>query len=120
MYSIINIVCTAGKVDLEELISAFKDLGLEVDVDEAKKLLGRCFKYFPICQQILTEPISLRIRFHRMDKDGSLNISFNEWRDFMLLAPSTDIHDLIKFWRHSTVSRSGVVIVPPSRLSLYV
>jgi len=39
-----------------------------------------------------------------MDKDGSLNISFNEWRDFMLLAPSTDIHDLIKFWRHSTVS----------------
>ncbi|XP_017842410.1 calcium-binding mitochondrial carrier protein SCaMC-3 isoform X1 [Drosophila busckii] len=68
-----------GKVDLEELISAFKDLGLDIDVDEAKKLLGR------------------------MDKDGSLNISFNEWRDFMLLAPSTDIHDLIKFWRHSTV-----------------
>ncbi|ALC44326.1 CG32103 [Drosophila busckii] len=67
-----------GKVDLEELISAFKDLGLDIDVDEAKKLLGR------------------------MDKDGSLNISFNEWRDFMLLAPSTDIHDLIKFWRHST------------------
>ncbi|XP_060654175.1 mitochondrial adenyl nucleotide antiporter SLC25A23 isoform X2 [Drosophila nasuta] len=67
-----------GKVDLEELISAFKDLGLDVDIDEARKLLGR------------------------MDKDGSLNISFNEWRDFMLLAPSTDIHDLIKFWRHST------------------
>lgn len=39
-----------------------------------------------------------------MDQDGSLNISFDEWRDFLLLAPSTDIHDLIKFWRHSTVS----------------
>ncbi|XP_034137149.1 calcium-binding mitochondrial carrier protein SCaMC-1-B isoform X1 [Drosophila guanche] len=72
-----------GKVDLEELISAFKDLGLEIDVDEARKLLTR------------------------MDKDGSLNISFNEWRDFMLLAPSTDIHDLIKFWRHSTEDWSG-------------
>lgn len=47
----------AGKVDLEELISAFKDLGLEVDVDEARKLLGRCFKYFSIGQQILTEPL---------------------------------------------------------------
>ncbi|EDV96101.1 calcium-binding mitochondrial carrier protein SCaMC-3 isoform X2 [Drosophila grimshawi] len=67
-----------GKVDLEELISAFADLGLDVDLEEARKLLSR------------------------MDKDGSLNISFNEWRDFMLLAPSTDIHDLIKFWRHST------------------
>ncbi|TMW52839.1 hypothetical protein DOY81_002106, partial [Sarcophaga bullata] len=67
-----------GKVDLEELISAFKDLGIEVDMEEAKVLLTR------------------------MDQDGSLNISFNEWRDFLLLAPSSDIHDLIKFWRHST------------------
>ncbi|CAD7082846.1 unnamed protein product [Hermetia illucens] len=67
-----------GKVDLEELISAFKDLGIEMDLGEAKKLL------------------------QRMDQDGSLNISFDEWRDFLLLAPSTDIHDLIKFWRHST------------------
>ncbi|XP_037939517.1 calcium-binding mitochondrial carrier protein SCaMC-2 isoform X2 [Teleopsis dalmanni] len=67
-----------GKVDLEELISAFKDLGIEVDQSEAKKLLSR------------------------MDQDGSLNISFNEWRDFLLLAPSTNIHDLIVFWRHST------------------
>lgn len=40
----------------------------------------------------------------RMDQDGSLNISFNEWRDFLLLAPSDNIHDLIKYWRHSTVS----------------
>lgn len=39
-----------------------------------------------------------------MDQDGSLNISFDEWRDFLLLAPSTDIHELIKYWRHSTVS----------------
>ncbi|XP_036338124.1 calcium-binding mitochondrial carrier protein SCaMC-3 isoform X2 [Rhagoletis pomonella] len=67
-----------GKVDLEELIDAFKDLGIEVDPEEATNLLSR------------------------MDQDGSLNISFNEWRDFLLMAPSTDIHDLIKFWRHST------------------
>ncbi|XP_037899016.1 calcium-binding mitochondrial carrier protein SCaMC-3 isoform X3 [Glossina fuscipes] len=72
-----------GKVDLEELISAFEDLGLEVDTDEAKHLLSR------------------------MDTDGSLNISFNEWRDFLLLAPSSDIHDLIKFWRHSTAVAYG-------------
>lgn len=39
-----------------------------------------------------------------MDKDGSLEISFNEWRDFLLYAPSTDIHELILYWRHSTVS----------------
>ncbi|XP_030572300.1 calcium-binding mitochondrial carrier protein SCaMC-1-B isoform X1 [Drosophila novamexicana] len=94
-----------GKVDLEELISAFKDLGLEIDIDEARKLLSR------------------------MDKDGSLNISFNEWRDFMLLAPSTDIHDLIKFWRHSTAGVQGWLMslmlllggkVNPSEAQLYL
>ena len=41
---------------------------------------------------------------YRMDKDGSLNISFNEWRDFLLYAPSTNIHELILYWRHSRVS----------------
>lgn len=44
-----------------------------------------------------------------MDQDGSLNISYDEWRDFLLLAPSTDIHGLIKFWRHSTVSNIGLL-----------
>ncbi|XP_025832513.1 calcium-binding mitochondrial carrier protein SCaMC-2 isoform X2 [Agrilus planipennis] len=37
-----------------------------------------------------------------MDQDGSLNISYDEWRDFLLLAPSADIHQLIHYWRHST------------------
>uniref|UniRef100_A0A4Y0BLV9 EF-hand domain-containing protein n=1 Tax=Anopheles funestus TaxID=62324 RepID=A0A4Y0BLV9_ANOFN len=69
-----------GKVDLEELITAFKELGIEMDRHEAAKLLKR------------------------MDKDGSLNISYDEWRDFLLLAPSSDIHELVKYWRHSTVS----------------
>ncbi|KAG8231093.1 hypothetical protein J437_LFUL011061 [Ladona fulva] len=69
-----------GKIDLEELIRAFKDLGVGIDRNEAMNLLTR------------------------MDQDGSLNINFDEWRDYLLYAPSTDIHELIKFWRHSTVS----------------
>jgi hypothetical protein len=38
-----------------------------------------------------------------MDQDGSLAISFDEWRDFLLYAPSTDIIEILKYWRHSTV-----------------
>ena len=40
----------------------------------------------------------------RMDQDGSLAISFDEWRDFLLYAPSTDIIEIISYWRHSMVS----------------
>ncbi|XP_049884730.1 calcium-binding mitochondrial carrier protein SCaMC-2 isoform X2 [Pectinophora gossypiella] len=67
-----------GKVDLEELISAFADLGIAIGRNEATNLLKR------------------------MDQDGSLNISYDEWRDYLLLAPASDIHALIHFWRHST------------------
>ncbi|XP_011299648.1 calcium-binding mitochondrial carrier protein SCaMC-2 isoform X1 [Fopius arisanus] len=73
-----------GKIDLEELISSFnKDLGIKMDRAEATKLL------------------------QRMDRDGSLSITFNEWRDFLLYAPSDDIHALITYWRHSTYMDIG-------------
>ncbi|XP_014222694.1 calcium-binding mitochondrial carrier protein SCaMC-2 isoform X1 [Trichogramma pretiosum] len=78
-----------GKIDLEELIKAFKELGVEMERAEAKKLL------------------------QRMDKDGSLNISFNEWRDFLLYAPTTDIHELIQYWRHTTYMDIGEDIGVP-------
>ncbi|KAL1376660.1 hypothetical protein pipiens_016771, partial [Culex pipiens pipiens] len=89
-----------GKVDLEEMIEAFKELGIDMDRVEAAKLLKR------------------------MDKDGSLNISYDEWRDFLLLAPSADIHELVKYWRHSTNLRYNQEYlamigreVPPKSLS---
>ena len=49
-----------GVVDLEEMIVAFKELGISMEREEAFKL------------------------FNRMDQDGSLFISFNEWRDFLV------------------------------------
>uniref|UniRef100_A0A336KC21 CSON004428 protein n=1 Tax=Culicoides sonorensis TaxID=179676 RepID=A0A336KC21_CULSO len=67
-----------GAVDLEEIVLAFKELGVEVDRKEAEKLL------------------------RRMDQDGSLTISYDEWRDFLMFAPVSDIRDLITYWRHST------------------
>lgn len=66
-----------GKIDLEELQGAFHDLGIPLDQAEAKNLL------------------------QRMDQDGSLNISYDEWREYLLLAPGDDIHQLIRYWRHS-------------------
>lgn len=85
-----------GKVDLDELIMAFKELGVEIDNTEAAKLLKR------------------------MDTDGSLNISYDEWRDFLLLAPSSDLHELVKYWRHSTVSTPIFLplLIVPYRLGI--
>lgn len=93
---------------MEELISAFADLGIEMDKTEATKLLQR---YFSIFSFDLNKFYYKNRLPYRMDQDGSLNISFDEWRDFLLLAPSTDILGLIKFWRHSTVSFTFIQIL---------
>ncbi|XP_076225207.1 short Calcium-binding Mitochondrial Carrier isoform X2 [Nomia melanderi] len=78
-----------GKIDLEELIKSFEELGIKMDFDEAKKLL------------------------QRMDKDGSLTISFNEWRDFLLYAPSSDLLGLIEYWHHTNYMDIGEDIGVP-------
>ena len=39
-----------------------------------------------------------------MDKDGTLEIDFDEWRDYLLFHPGTELRDIIQYWRHATVS----------------
>lgn len=41
-----------------------------------------------------------------MDQDKTLKVNWKEWREYHLLNPSGhSMHDIIQFWRHSTVSR---------------
>lgn len=47
--------------------------------------------------------------FYRMDKDGTLDISFDEWRDYLLFHPSANLHDIILYWRHATVSAQLII-----------
>ncbi|XP_031638384.1 calcium-binding mitochondrial carrier protein SCaMC-3-like [Contarinia nasturtii] len=78
-----------GKVNLNDLIIGFKELGIEIDDNEALQLLKR------------------------VDQNDTLIISYDEWRDFLLLAPSLDIHHIINFWRHSTYLDVGEDVYVP-------
>ncbi|GAB1602492.1 calcium-binding mitochondrial carrier protein SCaMC-2-like [Argonauta hians] len=78
-----------GAIDVSEIITSFKNLGLHVDQAEAEKLL------------------------QRMDKDGTLKIDWDEWREYLLLHPSQNIHDIIAYWRHSTVIDIGENVIVP-------
>lgn len=42
-----------------------------------------------------------------MDKNGTMTIDWNEWRDYHLLHPVENIPEIILYWKHSTV-RPGV------------
>jgi len=40
-----------------------------------------------------------------MDEDKSNMINWEEFRNFLLLRPVTNIKDILHSWRHATVSR---------------
>ncbi len=42
----------------------------------------------------------------RIDKDGSLGVEWKEFRNFMQLAPSANLSDLVSYWRQNLVSSS--------------
>uniref|UniRef100_A0A1I7WJ31 EF-hand domain-containing protein n=1 Tax=Heterorhabditis bacteriophora TaxID=37862 RepID=A0A1I7WJ31_HETBA len=37
----------------------------------------------------------------RMDQTGSASIDLSEFQQFMLLYPSSDVKDMVDFWRHN-------------------
>ena len=73
-----------GMLDTAEIKNSFQKLGLELDQPEADRLLKR------------------------MDANGSLTITFDEFRDYFLWYPSAKVQDLFGYWRHSTVSDAAL------------
>lgn len=78
-----------GTIDASEIQESFRKLGLNIDRKEAENLL------------------------QRMDKDGTLKIDYNEWRNFLLLSPAQNIHDLLRYWRHSSIIDIGDNTIVP-------
>jgi len=67
-----------GRVSSQEIKVAFKNLGISIGVEEAEKLVSR------------------------IDDDNSLDISFEEWRDYLMFHPSSNIDDIIEYWRQES------------------
>lgn len=61
----------------------------------------------------------LMINLFSMDKNGTMTIDWNEWRDYHLLHPVENIPEIILYWKHSTVrnlfSATGLGLSPASQ-----
>ncbi|CAH8540891.1 unnamed protein product [Schistosoma bovis] len=71
------------RIDASEIQSAMKRLGANVSEADAQKLLKR------------------------IDKDGSLDIDYKEWRDFLLFSGTSKIDEIFRYWRHASAIDIG-------------
>ncbi|XP_056678541.1 mitochondrial adenyl nucleotide antiporter SLC25A23 isoform X3 [Monodelphis domestica] len=71
-----------GHIDASEIQESFQALGVSISLQQAEKIL------------------------HSMDRDGTMTIDWQEWRDHFLLQPLENMEDVLKFWKHSTVHAS--------------
>ena len=73
-----------GKIEPSEVQMALTKLGVSIDIAEAERLT------------------------RQMDKDGSLTLDWDEWRNFFELYPSESLEDMIMYWRQSLVRATGL------------
>lgn len=78
-----------GRISAYEMQQALKSVGLSVSNEEVNGILKR------------------------MDKDGTSSVDLDEWVEHHLLHPSTDIKDILYYWKHATYMDIGENLLVP-------
>uniref|UniRef100_A0A8C6TK84 Solute carrier family 25 member 25 n=1 Tax=Neogobius melanostomus TaxID=47308 RepID=A0A8C6TK84_9GOBI len=63
-----------GRIDSQEIMQSLCDLGIHISEEQADQILKS------------------------MDKNGTMTIDWNEWRDYHLLHPADNIPEIILYW----------------------
>uniref|UniRef100_A0ABK0M128 Solute carrier family 25 member 23 n=1 Tax=Rattus norvegicus TaxID=10116 RepID=A0ABK0M128_RAT len=82
-----------GHIDVSEIQQSFRALGFSISMEQAEKIL------------------------HSMDRDGTMTIDWQEWRDHFLLHSLENVEDVLYFWKHSTVLDIGECLTVPDEFS---
>lgn len=108
-----------GAIDVDEILASLKKLGVNVSKDEADKLLKR-LKGCKGCRDHIPNHDTKHGEVEcvcYMDKDGTLKVDWNEWRNYLLLHPSSDLRDIYAFWRHATFLDIGEDVMVPDEFT---
>ncbi|XP_047227789.1 calcium-binding mitochondrial carrier protein SCaMC-2-B isoform X2 [Girardinichthys multiradiatus] len=82
-----------GWIDSQEIMQSLRDLGINISEEQAEEIL------------------------RSMDKNGTMTIDWDEWRDYHLLHPADNIPEIILYWKHSTILDVGESIIVPDEFT---
>ncbi|XP_051929413.1 calcium-binding mitochondrial carrier protein SCaMC-1 [Hippocampus zosterae] len=82
-----------GQIDFMEIKQSLSDLGLDIGKKEAEKIL------------------------QSMDGDGTMTVDWNEWREHFLLTTATNLEEIVRYWKHTTVLDIGDSLTIPDEFT---
>ncbi|ETN69196.1 EF hand [Necator americanus] len=108
-----------GLIDVREIKLFCNELGIPLDDRKARDILHRQILVLSLMFVNLVlkgvkkndvddiRRLHLRIWLFRMDRSGSSSVDLSDFQQFMLLYPSSDVKDMVDFWRHNLVIDIG-------------
>ncbi|XP_070769687.1 mitochondrial adenyl nucleotide antiporter SLC25A24-like [Enoplosus armatus] len=82
-----------GQIDAAEIQHSLHTIGVDISLKDATRIL------------------------QRMDKDGTMTIDWNEWRDYFLFNPLTNMEDVARYWKRSMMLDIGEQLTVPDDFS---
>uniref|UniRef100_A0A1A8RJL6 Solute carrier family 25, member 41 n=4 Tax=Nothobranchius TaxID=28779 RepID=A0A1A8RJL6_9TELE len=83
-----------GKIDAAEIQVYLRTIGVNVSLEDATKILLS------------------------MDKDGTMTVDWNEWRDHFLFNPLNNMEDVARYWKRSMILDTGEQLTVPDDFSV--
>ncbi|XP_029919555.1 calcium-binding mitochondrial carrier protein SCaMC-3-like isoform X2 [Myripristis murdjan] len=82
-----------GEIDASEIQHALHTVGVDVSLEDAARIL------------------------QSMDRDGTMTIDWNEWRDHFLFNPLRNMEDVARYWKRSVMLDIGEQLTVPDEFS---
>ncbi|KAK2916445.1 hypothetical protein QQF64_024967 [Cirrhinus molitorella] len=82
-----------GHIDVAEIQLSLRSLGVNVSTEQASRIL------------------------QSIDRDGTMTIDWNEWRDHFLFNPLHNMEDIAHYWKHSLMLDIGEQLTVPDEFS---
>ncbi|XP_061266988.1 mitochondrial adenyl nucleotide antiporter SLC25A24-like isoform X2 [Bos javanicus] len=82
-----------GIIETSEIIAVLKSLGINISETQAKKII------------------------QSIDRDGTMTVDWDEWKNYFLLHPAKNIDEIAHFWKRSSMIDIGESIAIPDDIT---
>lgn len=82
-----------GQIDAAEIQHSLHSIGVNISLEDATRILLS------------------------MDRDGTMTIDWNEWRDYFLFNPLTNMEEVARYWKRSMMLDIGEQLTVPDEFS---